>query len=105
MKEKKTGIAAAAAISGSLSILLIGILFVLAEGNDFVHDFLEFFPQLGALSGNIIISYSSGLVLFLVLGKVLKNRNPGMLGVLTLSAIILLLATLFSYTPFIKMII
>ena len=105
MKAKNSGPAVAAVVSGSTAILLITVLFILAEANEPVHDVLDFIPAMGPLSGKIILSYSSGLAMFLALRQLLKKKNPGLWRWALVSLLILALATAFSYMPLIEAII
>jgi len=102
---KKTGTAVAAIMAGSFTILLIGILFIASEASEPLHAFLEFIPAVGALSGKIIISYSAGILMFFVLRQFLKNKNPSIMKWTTVSIIILMFALLFSFMPFIELLI
>lgn len=102
---KKTGTAVAAIMAGSFAIVMISILFVVSEASESFHAFLEFIPAIGALSGKILLSYTSGIVMFFVLRQFLKDKNPSVMKWTIISMLMLLIALLFSFTPFIEWIV
>ena len=105
MNEKPAGMGVAAILAGAFTILMIATLFVLEEANEPLHDFLIFIPAVGALSGKIIVSYSAGLVVFLLLAKILRNRNPNMLKWAVVAVAIVAVSAILSLTPVIDVII
>ncbi len=105
MITKRTGKPVAALIAGTISIITIGILHLLAESNDMVHDFLPFIKPMGGLSGKITIAYSLGILSYFILRPFLKNKNLSIKKWFYIFVLSILLASLFVYTPFVKLIV
>lgn len=105
MAFKKNGKPVAALIAGSLTVVAIGILHILAESVDSIHDWLEFFPRMGTLSGKVIVAYSLGIIFYFILSNFLKDKNPNIKFWTKIFILSLILASIFVFTPFVKLLV
>jgi len=94
----------AAYIGGGVMLLAIGILNVASELSKSTGKALELYKPLGAYSGKILFGVLSGAIVWVILHYVLKDKEKAdsKAGFIFFIAA-LLLATLFVFTPFIKL--
>lgn len=98
------GKALAAFIGGGVTLLAIGILNFLSEMSESIHDALEFYKPVGPYSGKITLGVLCGAIVWVILYYVLKDKEKAesKAGFIFFIAS-LLIATLFVFTPFIKL--
>jgi len=102
VREKRGGRVVASMIAGSVAMLLIGVLNLLAEASRGAHDFLEFIPSMGPLSGKVILGYAIGAALYFVLQPLLRQRDPSIILWTWITLASLVIASLFVFTPFVR---
>lgn len=73
--ELPNGPAAAAMLAGGLGVAVLGILTTLNEASTDAHDFLEFWKDVGPLSGKTLIATGTFLVSWVLLAPVMWTRN------------------------------
>jgi len=89
-------------LSGSVAIVGIGVLHLLAEGSEAAKKALTFYAPMGPLSGKVVISYVVGLILFFLLKNAWAEKNfPNLRTWLYIVIGAVLLGFLFTFTPFV----
>lgn len=73
--ERPNGAAAAAFLAGGIGVLVLGLLTTLNEASTGVHDFLEFWSDVGPLSGKTIVASGAFVVSWLALAPLMWMRN------------------------------
>lgn len=74
---------------GGIGVLVLGVLTTLNEASTDVHDFLEFWRDVGPLSGKALVSTAAFIGSWLVLASILWKRNVALNVVLTITAVLL----------------
>ena len=87
--ERPNGPAAAAMIAGAIGVLVLGFLTTLNEASTDAHDFLEFWKNVGPLSGKTLIAVGAFLGSWLVLAPLLWRRNVALNTVLLVTALLI----------------
>ena len=75
IREMPNGPAAAAMLAGGVGVAVLGFLTTLNEASTDVHDFLEFWKDVGPLSGKTLIATGGFLVSWAVFAPILWTRN------------------------------
>lgn len=98
---RKIGTILAGFIGSGMAIFFIGFFQLLAEASEAVKAALTIHSGIGPLSGKVMYGYSLGLVVFLIAYAILRNKtNARIQNYVYFLILMLILGTLFSYTPF-----
>ena len=87
--EKPNGPAAAALLAAGIGSLMLGILTVLNEASQGIHDFLELDTGVGALSGKTAFAVAAYIIAWVILAPAMWRRSLAWTPVLTLSALLI----------------
>ena len=101
--EKPNGPAAAALIAAGVGALALGILTVLNEASEAVHDFLELDTGVGPLSGKTTFAVISYVVAWALLSPALWRRNVSWSVVLAVTGLLLVGGLLGTFPEFFKL--
>jgi len=87
--ERPNGPAAAAMIAGGIGVLVLGFLTTLSEASTGAHDFLQFWNNVGPLSGKVLIAVGEFLGSWLVLAPLLWKRTVVLNTVFLVAAVLI----------------
>jgi hypothetical protein len=73
--ERPNGPAAAAMLAGGLGVAVLGVLTTLNEASADIHDFLEFWKDVGPLSGKTLIATGAFFVSWVAFAPMMWTRN------------------------------
>ena len=89
ISERPHGPAAAALLAGGIGVFVLGLLTTLNEANTDVHDFLEFWKDVGPLSGKVLIATGAFLVSWVALAPILWMRDVKLNPVVVIAAVLI----------------
>ena len=97
------GKALSAFIGGGVMLLSIGVLNFLSELSATLHDALELYKPVGPYSGKILFGVLCGIIAWIISGVVLRGKSVDAKSGFAFFIAALLIATLFTFTPFIDL--
>ena len=100
---KPTGPVAAMLLSVALGSLALAVLVIWAETSESFADSLTYNDRVGPLSGKVIWAVGVFAASWLVLGLLLRRRNVPLIPVAVVSALLIALALVGTFSPFFEL--
>jgi len=97
------GPAAAAFLSGSIGVFVIGLLTTLSEASHAIGSALDWYSPSGPLVGKTLLGIISWLVSWFILNRMWKDKDVNLSKVFTWAIIIAALGFLLTFPPFFTM--
>ncbi len=94
------GAAAAVLIAAGIGSLVLGVLTTLAEMSEGIKERLTLSEPVGPLSGKTVFAVAAFLLSWAILHPALRQRDPSMRMVFTLTALLVGAGLLFTFPPF-----
>jgi hypothetical protein len=101
--ERRSGPGAAAFLAGGIGALVLGVLTTLNEASTEVHDFLEFWQDVGPLSGKTLIASAAFAGSWIVLALILWRRNVSLNAAFALTAFLIVLGFVGTFPKFFEL--
>ncbi len=95
-----TGPAAAAILSGSIGVFVIGLLTTLSEASSSIGSLLNWYNPSGNLTGKTGVGIIVWLVSWVILNSQWKDKEIELKGIFTWTGILLVLGFLLTFPPF-----
>jgi hypothetical protein len=102
LKDKPDGPAAAAALAAGIGIFALGLLTVLSEVSEPIHDWLEtweFDQGVGPLAGKTTVAVIAWAVSWIVLGFLFRKRDVSIKVWFVLALVLVILGVLGTFPP------
>jgi hypothetical protein len=102
LKDKPDGPAAAAALAAGIGIFALGLLTVLSEVSEPIHDWLEtweFDQGVGPLAGKTTVAVIAWAVSWIVLGFLFRKRDVSIKVWFVLALVLVILGALGTFPP------
>jgi hypothetical protein len=97
------GPVAAVMLATGIGTLVLGILTLLSEASEGVHEFLEFVERVGPLSGKTILASAAFFVSWGGLHMALRDREVDLRPVLMATVVLVAIALLLTFPPFFQL--
>jgi hypothetical protein len=102
LKDKPDGPAAAAALAAGIGVFALGLLTVLSEVSEPIHDWLEtweFDQGVGPLAGKTTVAVIAWAVSWIVLGFLFRKRDVSIKVWFVLALVLVILGALGTFPP------
>ena len=102
LPEKPDGPAAAAMLAAGIGVFVLGLMTVLNEMSEAMHDFLEGWEMglgVGPLAGKTTIAALAFFVAWIILAAVWRRKNPNLKTWFTISIVLGILGALGTFPP------
>jgi fluoride ion exporter CrcB/FEX len=102
LPEKPDGPAAAAMLAAGIGLFVLGLMTVLNEMSEAMHDFLEGWEMglgVGPLAGKTTIAALAFFVAWIILAAVWRRKNPNLKTWFTISIVLGILGALGTFPP------
>jgi hypothetical protein len=100
---KPNGPAVAVAIATGVGALVLGILTLLSEASEGLHEFLEFSERVGALSGKTVFGAAAFLLSWGGLHVALRDREVAWRPAIAVFLVLLAIGLLLTFPPFFQL--
>lgn len=100
ISERPNGAAAASFIAGGIGVLVLGLLTTINEASADVHDFLEFWTDVGPLSGKTIFASAAFAISWIVLAPLMWTRNAPLTPVFLVTAALIIAGLIGTFPEF-----
>jgi hypothetical protein len=97
------GPVAAVMLATGIGTLVLGILTVLSEASEGIHEFLEFVERVGPLSGKTILASAAFFVSWGALHMALRDREIDLRPVLIATLALVAIALVLTFPPFFQL--
>ncbi len=103
VSTKPSGPVAAVLLATGIGSLVLAIMVVIAESSESFAESLAYDQEVGPLSGKTIWGVVAFAVSWLILGVVLRNRNPALKAVAIVAGLLIALALIGTFAPFFQL--
>ncbi len=102
-EDKPFGPVAAAFLAAGVGAVVLGILTTLTEASDTIKSKLEWSKSVGSLSGKVIIEVVAFFVVWAILHRALKNKDPDSKKVFMWAGILVAVGLVLTFPTFFQM--